>query len=81
MSRIGFARLPAVVQIMTMASIFMAWIMFEEFVIDRHHLGRFLPLYQYGNLCLYDLTAALLVVGLTMVFRAERQGRGAADAG
>ena len=81
MKRIAFANLPAVVQIMTLVSMFMAWVMLEEFVIDRHHWDRFLPLYRYGNLCLYDLAAALLIVGFGLSLRANRGRSSTVDSG
>lgn len=51
----------------------MAWIMVEEFEIDGHSLVRFLPLYRYGNLCLYDLAVASLILGFW--YRSWRAGR------
>jgi hypothetical protein len=33
---------------------FMGWVMFAEFVIDRHGWGAVLPFYRVGNFCIYD---------------------------
>ena len=81
MTRLSFAELPLFVQGMSLASLFMGWVMVEEFEIDRHHWDRFLPLYRYGELCLYDLTAAALIVALAVVLRRRRPtARGATGA-
>ena len=59
---------------MTMASVFMAWVMIEEFEIDRHHLDRFLPFYKVGNLCVYDLAVLMLIAVLWISLRwAQRE--------
>jgi hypothetical protein len=69
MKRLSFFQLPLIAQSMTMASIFMAWVMVEEFEIDRHHLDRFLPYYRVGNLCVYDLTVGIFIVVLWVSLR------------
>ena len=68
MARISFYQLPALVQVTTLGSLFMVWVMIEEFEIDRHRWDRYLPLYRYGNLCLYDLVAAVLIIGAWAIF-------------
>lgn len=40
----------------------MAWIMIEEWLIDRHGFDRFLPFYKVGDLCVYDLAVATSLV-------------------
>lgn len=64
MTAIKFANLPLSVRIMTCASIFMAWVMVAEFVIDRYRFDEFIPYYRVGDVCPYDL----LVAGLVFVF-------------
>ena len=59
----SFSKLPLFVRIVCFAVPFMAWIMIEEWIIDRHGLDRFLPFYRVGNLCLYDLAVATLLAG------------------
>ena len=68
MARISFYQLPALVQVTTLGSLFMVWVMIEEFEIDRHRWDRYLPFYRYGNLCLYDLAAAVLIIGAWAIF-------------
>ena len=41
--------------------LFLAWVVFEETVIDRQGIWRYLPLYRYGNLCIYDISVAMLL--------------------
>jgi hypothetical protein len=43
MSKIPFKDLPFLVKAAVFVSFFTAWVMFEELVIDRHGLWRFLP--------------------------------------
>jgi len=58
MSQTAFKTLPFITRMATMLSFYIAWVLFEELVIDRHGLDRFLPLYRVGNLCVYDLGIA-----------------------
>ena len=70
MMPVRFAALPLIVQLTAIIAPFMGWVMIEEWIIDRHGLDRYLPLYHVGNLCLYDLTVAT-VLGL-LFFRLRR---------
>jgi hypothetical protein len=63
MALISFPQLPLPVRLATFATFFIGWVMFEELIIDRHHLDRFLPYYHVGNLCLYDLSVITILVG------------------
>lgn len=58
---ISFSDLPLPVRISTAASYFLAWVLVEEFIIDRHGYDRVLPFYRIGNLCPYDVAVALLI--------------------
>ena len=62
MSKIHFADIPLVVRLTTRMSIFMAWVLFAEFVIDRYGFDRYLPFYRVGNVCPYELVAILAIV-------------------
>jgi hypothetical protein len=45
------------------------WIIFEETVVDRHGLRRYMPFYRVGLFCAWDvsvLTVILLVVLLSV---------------
>ena len=62
MEPIPFRTLPFAVRITTVATWFMAWVLFAELVIDRHGLNEWLPFYRVGNLCPYDLAVIALLV-------------------
>ena len=49
MSKVPFKDLLFLVKTAVFVSFFTAWVMFEEFVIDRHGLWRFLPFYLAGS--------------------------------
>lgn len=69
MQRVTFAALPGLVQFTSLATIFIGWVAFAEFVIDRHGLDRFLPLYRVGDLCPYDLAVLLLLAATWVLLR------------
>jgi hypothetical protein len=58
MRRISFAELPWVVRVVLGLAAFNLWWSFEEFVIDRFGMWRYLLDYKYGKLCIWDLTVA-----------------------
>jgi hypothetical protein len=64
MSKLSVSQLPAVARGGLVAAYFTSFVCFEEFVIDRHHWNRFLPLYRIGNLCPYDVIAFLVIVSV-----------------
>jgi hypothetical protein len=69
MEKVTFAARPGLVQFTTLATIFFGWVLVAEFVIDRHGLDRFLPLYRVGNLCPYDLAVLLLLAATWALLR------------
>jgi hypothetical protein len=48
MSKVPFKDSPFLVKAAVFLGFFTAWVIFEEFVIDRHGLWRFLPFYKVG---------------------------------
>ena len=72
MDKVRFAQLPTIVKFSTLLTLFLAWVAFAEFFIDRHGLDRHLPFYKVGNLCPYDLA---VVVGLILVWIALHRKR------
>jgi hypothetical protein len=59
MQRGGFGDLPWIVRIVLgLATFNLRW-SFEEFVIDRFGIWRYLPDYKFGKLCVWDLTVAI----------------------
>ena len=73
MSKLNFADMPLVVRGATWATAMMAWILFEELIIDRHGWDRWLPFYRVGNLCVCDLGVAILLIGAFVAL--NRAGR------
>ncbi len=58
-------RLPVLVRIAVALTFFNSFVLFEELVVDRQGLWRYLPLYKLGKFCIWDLAAIggiLLVV-------------------
>jgi len=48
------------------------WILFEETVVDRYGLWRYMPFYRVGLFCAWDAAVfaiALLLLGVSMVRR------------
>ena len=57
---IAFKSLPLVVRIATIATFFLAWLLFEELVIDRYGLNVYLPFYRVAEGCIWDVAALAL---------------------
>jgi len=55
MEKVKFSQLNITTRVMTCASIFMAWVLFAEFVIDRYGIHEYLPFYRFANVCPYEL--------------------------
>ncbi len=62
MSKVTFKELPLLVKAAVFVSFSAAWVLFEELVIDRCGLWRFLPFYEFGRFCAWDVLA-LVVIG------------------
>jgi hypothetical protein len=57
--------LPLIVKIAIAMTAVNTWVIFEEVVVDRHGLWRYMPFYRVGLFCSWDasvLTVILLVV-------------------
>jgi len=71
MERIKFAQLDIVTKIMICASMFMAWVLFAEFVIDRYGWHEFLPFYRFADICPYE---GIVLIGIIIFWiRAHRK--------
>ena len=49
------------------------WILFEEIVVDRHGLWRYMPYYRVGLFCVWD--AAVLAITLLLLLVNVRASR------
>ena len=67
MSKVAFKDLPLLVKVAVFVSFSTGWVTFEEVVIDRHGLWRFLPFYKVGLFCAWDVLA-LVVIGSALVW-------------
>jgi hypothetical protein len=58
--------LPLIAKIAIAMTSINTWILFEEVVVDRHGLWRYMPFYRVGLFCVWD--AAVLAVTLLLLF-------------
>ena len=73
MQRIAFHQLPLWVRLAAALTVFNTWVLIAEFVIDRYGLDQHLPLYRYGDVCLWDIAViAALAVGFMKASRPPR---------
>jgi len=72
MHRVGFGDLPWTVRIMMGLAAFNLWWSFEEFVIDRFGIWRYLPDYKFGRLCVWDLTVAIGIAAMVWWLSARK---------
>ena len=62
-------RLPLIARIAIAMTFINAWIIFEETIVDRHGLWRYMPYYRVGSFCVWDagvfaITLLLLLVSM-----------------
>ena len=63
------------VQIVSWASLFSAFVLFEETVVDRSQWKHLIPGYRPGSPCVWDLIAAVAIAVLVFcVFRQKETG-------
>ena len=79
MTRASLRDQPLVVKAAVFLTFFNSWVLFEELVIDRHGLWRYLPFYRVGLFCVWDVLA-LAVIGLGLFLRLARSPRSAGRA-
>jgi hypothetical protein len=80
MGQLSFGQLPLLVRVVTGVALFNAWVSFEEFVVDRIGLWKYMPYYKVGEGCVWDLTVAVVIVaGLAWASIAGRRS-GSPDA-
>lgn len=65
---------PLTVQAAVFVTFFNAWVLFDELVVDRHDLWRYLPFYKVGLFCVWDVLA-LAVIGFSLFIRFARSPR------
>ena len=62
-------RLPLIAKIAVAMTFLNTWVIFEETVVDRHGLWRYMPFYRVGLFCAWDAAVfaiTLLLLGISM---------------
>src|SRR5947209_6210071 len=57
--------LPLIAKIAIAMTVINTWVIFEETVVDRHGLWRYMPFYRVGLFCVWD--AAVLAITLLLL--------------
>jgi hypothetical protein len=65
MSNITLKQLPLAVRLA--CAFFAAWLGLENIVIEPNRLYRFMPFYRVDSVCVWDISVALLLLGLFVV--------------
>ena len=67
------SRIPGIVWFGIGLTFFNSWVLFEELVIDRFGLWRYLPYYIVGKLCVWDVMAIVVIsAAFTLLSRSLR---------
>jgi hypothetical protein len=62
MSKLKFRDMPWSIKLVTGVAWMAAWVTFEETVVDRSWLWHYMPFYKVGDYCVWDATAATVIV-------------------
>ena len=65
--------LPLIARIAIAMTFINTWVIFEETVVDRHGLWRYMPFYRVGLFCVWD--AAVLAITLLLLVVNVRPSR------
>lgn len=57
-----FKQLPLIAKVAVGLTFLNTWVLFEEIVVDRQGLWRYMPFYRVGDFCVWDLTVGLLIL-------------------
>ena len=63
MQALSFRHLPLVAKVAVGVAFLNTWVLFEEIVVDRQGLWRYMPFYRVGDYCVWDLAVSLLIAG------------------
>ena len=69
--------LPLIAKIAIAVTVINTWVLFEEIVVDRHGLWRYMPFYRVGLFCVWD--AAVFAVTLLLLLISVRPFRRRSD--
>ena len=59
--------LPLIAKIAIAVTFINTWVIFEETVVDRHGLWRYMPLYRVGLFCVWDAAVLAVILLLLLV--------------
>jgi hypothetical protein len=65
--------LPLIAKIAIAMTFINTWVIFEETIVDRHGLWRYMPYYRVGLFCVWD--AAVLAITLLLLLVNVRSSR------
>ena len=65
--------LPLIARIAIALTALNTWVIFEETVVDRHGLWRYMPFYRVGLFCVWD--AAVFAITLLLLLASIRRSR------
>ena len=71
-------RLPLIARIAIAMTFINAWIIFEETIVDRHGLWRYMPYYRVGLFCVWDAVVFAITLLLLLVSVAVSRHRSGA---
>ena len=60
-------RLPLIAKIAIAMTFINAWVTFEETIVDRHGLWRYMPYYRVGLFCVWDAAVFAITLLLLLV--------------
>ena len=66
-------RLPLIAKLAMAMTFLNAWVIFEETIVDKHGLWRYMPYYRVGLFCVWD--AAVFAVTLLVLLASARPFR------
>ena len=61
METLSFRQLPLAAKMAVGVGFLNSWILIEEFIIDRHGLGKYMPYYRVADPCVWDLAVTLII--------------------
>lgn len=69
--------LPLIAKIAITMTFVNTWVIFEETIVDRHGLWRYMPYYRVGLFCVWDAAVLAITLLLFLVnLRQSRRGNG-----
>lgn len=74
MQTLSFRQLPLTAKVAVGVAFLNTWVLFEEIVVDRQGLWRYMPFYRVGDYCVWDLAVTLLIAFGLWRLSSRREG-------